>query len=494
MAEAEWIVQVNDMLYNDDDESRRAHEYAIPRVATPLRKTSPEAYIPKFVSIGPYHHSILEKDIESSCPERKISTAETYKAKAAATLSQKLRKRGKSFKSIVDLMEEMRPDIDRFYHWPATGSNSTTTEVEERPQNFALMMAVDSSFLLDFISRYISRKANYSLYLDPLQVCIKSDILKLENQIPLTVLRRVFEYKREASEPEDLNDLNDLLLKACRELSPFEIINVSDNHMEQYLLNEAAPKKHLLYCMHAFVSPILKIQQEEKELELTRWQIVWQILKLILVAPVIWVALLLPSPSFERMYEIVLNAEKLVKNGIKFKSLSEQHKTIGMDSYSGTLYLPRIYVFEMYTEVLLRNLVALEYNDASRGTAVMRYVGIMDSLIQTPEDVRVLRRHHIIATDTVADECIAKMWKDLVRPFFTGQVKLAPDSSQLGRGLYLVLSINYHKSKISRMVGGLYDYASNWKWVAFVGGLVGLTISATQTYFSWYALHHSPPH
>ena len=135
MTEAEWIVQVNDMLYNDDDESRRAHEYAILSVAMPLRKTKPEAYIPQFVSIGPYHHSTLDKDY-SSCAGRKISRAEMCKGKAAARLSQKLSEHGKSFKSIVKMIENMQPKIESFYHLP---NSSSTTKEEEQSQNYALI-------------------------------------------------------------------------------------------------------------------------------------------------------------------------------------------------------------------------------------------------------------------------------------------------------------------------------------------------------------------
>ena len=132
--QSEWIVQFNEMVYNDG-ESSQPKEDAILLMVMPLRKTKTEAYIPQFVSIGPYHHSTLDKDY-SSCAGRKISRAEMCKGKATARLSQKLSERGKSFKSILELMEQMQPKIKSFYHLP---NSSSATEEEEQSQNYALI-------------------------------------------------------------------------------------------------------------------------------------------------------------------------------------------------------------------------------------------------------------------------------------------------------------------------------------------------------------------
>lgn len=281
---SEWVVQIKAMLDHDDDGNSEANgnaaarvkEDAILRVPTPLLKTKPESYNPQFLSIGPYHHSSLEKDIESSCAQLKISTAEMYKAKSAASLSQELRKRGKS---IVDMMEAMRAEIERFYRLPPSESRDA-----ENSQNFALMMAIDSSFLLHFliflstntcdekknISRSTPREENemiesasslmsladngMMIELGPLHECIKCDILKLENQIPLSVLKRVFENI-------DGSDFDQLLQKTTMELSPFsaDVCNDGDNAIKD-------EKQHLLGYVHAFIAPNLQMEiKDEKQ-------------------------------------------------------------------------------------------------------------------------------------------------------------------------------------------------------------------------------------
>ena len=141
----EWAQKLTKMLNND-----KPNELApLPRVATALMNVNPKAYIPRFISLGPYHHWKLKKDIASSARgtyqghSLKISTAEEYKVKSAARVSQTLRPTEKNFDSIVEAIKEMRSEIERFYDW----------KIEDGPscKNFALMMAVDSSFLLCFL-------------------------------------------------------------------------------------------------------------------------------------------------------------------------------------------------------------------------------------------------------------------------------------------------------------------------------------------------------
>lgn len=516
---SEWVVQIKAMLDHDDDGNSEANgnaaarvkEDAILRVPTPLLNTKPEAYNPQFLSIGPYHHSSLEKDIESSCAQHKISTAEMYKAKSAARL---LRKRGKS---IVDMMEEMRAEIERFYHLPPSESRDA-----ENSQNFALMMAIDSSFLLHFLiflstntcdekkkifrstPRSTPREENemiesapslmrladngMMIELGPLHECIKCDILKLENQIPLAVLKGVF---------ENIGGRNfdQLLQKTTTELSPFSshVCNDGDKAIND-------EKQHLLGYMHTFIAPNLQMESEDEK---QKPRTALQSLQFILHFPIIALAFFLPNATFERRYEIALNAEKLAQGRIQFKPFRKWPNKIRFDEYSGTLYLPEINIWETHMEVLLRNMVAMEFNDPSRGNAVMRYVSLMNCLIQTPQDVRVLRDCGVIRTNTdvglimnrravrtnmLTDECIAKMWNDLGQPFFTGH--LGPNSADIGGGLFTVLWKNDRKTKIKRMICGLFDYLSSWKFLLPTAGFLIFAMTVIQTYCNMYQVGH----
>ncbi|GLJ20415.1 hypothetical protein SUGI_0370810 [Cryptomeria japonica] len=105
-------------------------------------------------------------------------------------------------------------------------------------------------------------------------------------------------------------------------------------------------------------------------------------------------ALFFPHPS--RGHNDFLdsyNTKELVKCEIQFKSGSDN---IRFDKHSDAHFLSKIVISEMYTEVLMRNLLALEFNDVTHPKNVTQYVELMDCLIDTPEEVSLLRECHVI--------------------------------------------------------------------------------------------------
>ena len=73
--------------------------------------------------------------------------------------------------------------------------------------------------------------------------------------------------------------------------------------------------------------------------------------------------------------------------------------------------LPRLVVNDR-TEDVLRNLLAYEQTSkASR--EFTKYVAIMDSLIDTPEDVAILTKAQVIENHLGSDEKLLKMWNDM---------------------------------------------------------------------------------
>lgn len=326
----DWTIEVKEMFADDDPDNSLPRTAAILRVPTPLLKMKPEAFIPQLLSFGPYHHSKLEKDIDSPYAGCKISMAERYKVKSAVMFSKKLRQGGKNFKSIVEMMNQMRPEIENFYRWPISTEG-------EYSQNFALMMAIDSSFLLQFLNT-LSESPKLTLTLDPetqrfcmtYYACVLHDIIKVENQIPLFVLKGVLDYVIEDTINNEILSFNHLLPVLCENLSPFPyVITCIAENKRNILIAEMAKEPHLVGCIHRF--------------------------------------------------------------------LSEFPNYIRLDKYSGTLYLPQIFISDIGTEVYLRNMLALEFNDDLRPKYVTHYVALMGNLIQSPDDVRILVDRHVIS-------------------------------------------------------------------------------------------------
>lgn len=493
----EWTVEINKMfneMFFDDTA-------AILRVPAPLLERKPEAFIPQLLSLGPYHRSKLEKFIDSPCAELRISVAERYKVKSAVTLSWILRQSGKDFECIVEIMNRMRPEIESFYCLPSSTEG-------EYCKNFALMMAIDSSFLLQFLNYMLSFSIS-TLNLDPATdnflavyfLCIRHDILKLENQIPLPVLKEVLDYVKET-----IDDKSIPLLTNCCTLSPFPFDIRRD--IPEKLIAEMEKEPHILGCIHTSLSQVLKMRSGDEmqvlempsgdETQKGRMGIVMHKFNGILNKPVTWIRRFLPSvPGFgigglcpavpdPAVYlSQGMSARQLVTAGIKLKSFPKVPDYIRLDS--GTLYLPEIRLAGMGAEIWLRNMLALEFNDALRPKYVTRYVALMGHLIQSPNDVRILVDGHVISPGLsyLTDERIFKMWQDLRQPFIVGIM------TKVHKELYEALrewaKRSYWKNKIKRKVCGLYDFVLSWKFVAPVAAFSGLLMTALQTYCNF---HH----
>lgn len=472
----EWVVQITHMLHEnpeaDADEHSEADADPILRVATPLLNAKQEAYIPQMFSLGPYHHGKLEKDIDSSCGGGKISTAEAYKGKSAAKLSQKLRNCGKSFNSIVEFIEKNLQQIEHFYHWPISSNRE-----DEYSKNVALMMAVDSSFLLCFL---ISLSDNDQSTSDDdimsLYPYIKHDILKLENQIPLAVLEGVFE-EVNSTVVADCN-FYQLLQTTLAELSPFPPHNMD--------IDDVAKERHLLGCMHAFVSKFLEIQTGEGHHQRsTPWQtlkdtvfVTWASCCLAMVCCCL-PRLARSDPTF---FEGI-SAGHLSRGGIRFKSFSTMPNQIRFDKCSATLYLPEITVSDMHTEVVLRNMLALEFNNiASHLKPVTRYVALMGYLLQSADDVRLLVDGGVIIRGDrlLTDEGILNMWRGVTQPFFPPSPEVI--SVVFSGDLEDVLQTKYWKSKVKRTFGEFINIVSTWKFLGSFAVFLGLVLTAIQAY------------
>ncbi|GLJ20397.1 hypothetical protein SUGI_0370540 [Cryptomeria japonica] len=99
-------------------------------------------------------------------------------------------------------------------------------------------------------------------------------------------------------------------------------------------------------------------------------------------------------------------------------------------------------------EAMMRNLLALEFNDANRPKHVTQYVELKDCLIDTPEDVVLLRECHVIDRHSMmtTDEYVAKIWDGMAKPmFFAGFLEHAQG---LKAGIRETLIKNYYKKSV----------------------------------------------
>lgn len=397
------------------------------RVPASLRKASEDAYIPRFVSLGPHHFRKPEAEYQYDDLNN-----EDYKVKSVATIWQRFTKKksltledpAKDKEVILDDMvkdiEFMRPQLESFYDWSNTHNDYR--------HDLGLMMAVDSIFILQFLFGHDGRAHG---------IQIKCDILKLDNQIPLAVLTLVFDKVKEALlHPhlyahmcsQDASTIKGLLVQtAYKELSPYNI-TPDDKQIDDVVQRE---EPHLLGCLHAIVSGFLPIQPAQDDREPSLRQKISNFLHVRVVEKMcrmLFFSSYKPGDFPIKGY----TAEELAKAGIKFKSFSKRSDYIWFDKYSQILYLPRMTVTSpTQTEVFFKNLLALEFNDAARSNEVRHFIQLMDALIDTSRDVGILKRSHVIRLGSaLSNDALAKIWHSMHKPFSAGHLEPPEDLKQ----------------------------------------------------------------
>lgn len=269
--------------------------------------------------------------------------------------------------------------------------------------------------------------------------------------------------------------------KFSAELSPFNQFDITLNDVHQ---------PHFLGCLHAFLSQLVRMEVMEGEGETVFRRMKHSLEEGVeVVIAAVFTLFRVTHPSNEGRHDILnsYNAGELGKGGIQFKSFSTVNDKIRFDKYSGTLYLPQITVSEMQTDVLLRNMLALEFNDFTREDHMTRYVGLMDCLIDSAEDVRLLRESQVILRGSVmmSDESIAEMWNGLCHPIFKGHLEPPQD---LNNALKEVLIRKYYMSIVKKVLWEFYwDHLSKpGKGVALFVGTLLLVMTILQTFCTVY--------
>ncbi|GLJ23138.1 hypothetical protein SUGI_0436570 [Cryptomeria japonica] len=463
----EWLSSVEEIL------EKAKHDVAdggiSMRVPEAMVNTKVEAYIPQLVSLGPYHHVwAKDKPLEPSNQRpTHLSQLELQKLKKATERAPEIIKRLFTKISEAPIISE----FEQIYH--------RKIEEENIPE-FAWMMTVDALFLHNFLLEINSDN------IMPAKASIMCDIVKLENQIPLSLLLQVettlktseqavrtTPQRTTAGENAPERTIVSLIESKIKSLCCFDVSDKKFN---------AEKEKHLLDHLHQRVSSILQVETQVENGKQTWRQWVLSGIENT-VAVVLGAFKMHPArrdhPDFLPKY----NAKELVNGGIKFKEFKGPGK-IRFCRNSDTLYLPQITISDTYTEVLLRNLLALEFNDADREKRVMYYVELMDCLIDTPEDVSLLRESHIINRQSmmITDEYVSKMWDGMSKPLYlTGFLDVG---AGLKAQIREALIKNYYNSKIRRWWDELLtNYLSSpWKFVALLIGFFVLVLTVVQTY------------
>lgn len=402
------------------------------RIPEDMVAKKPNAFVPQVVSIGPFHYG-----------NNQLAKYETSKGQYSQYLS--CRPGRPLFRKLV---EEITDEKIRIQKWYFGQSNSPLDE-----RSLGRMLARDALFLLRVLRR------NCQLFEPGLPgFAVHEDILKFENQMPLFVVKRVFQWDVGTDEGFHLT-----LSRACRALCPFPNIRGElctlreDSHLLAFLYQILTGSSDLThYTEHNRISLANAVESNRKVN--SEHHRMWKKRRIPL------------SPAVE-----------LKSKGVKFAVQSElAFSEICFDDKNRTFHLP-IIEMDSRTDTIMRNLLTFETLVCKEGSRpLMCYMDMMERLIDKADDVKVLRNAGIIYNHLGTDEEVAVVWNGM-RNVLEEVVEYGPIDTAIDgvtafcKSRYRIMYTEFKRKYFSRP----------WLAAAFIGGCSSLLLSIFQTLLAW---------
>ncbi|XP_017978246.1 PREDICTED: putative UPF0481 protein At3g02645 [Theobroma cacao] len=528
--ERRWVINIRRSL-DEEVEGDIEVPVCIFNVPKTLMSSNPESYIPQLVALGPYHYWRPE-----------LYEMERYKLAAAKRTQKQLQ--SPNFHTLVDQLAKHEPRIRACYH----------SYLDFNGETLAWMMAIDASFLLEFLqiyalkegktlSRVSSRMSHLVDYTGRKSAhnAILRDIVMLENQIPLFILQKVLEVQYSSMETAD-DMLLSMLRGLCQELSPFKMmenmpkIDISRcAHVLDFLYDMIVPKVDEPSITNEAEDQKEAPEDKQSDIDSTDpsylkqllsevWNLLSKIkrgplrlIKAVLLSRPVRVILKLPwkilsnLPGFSILKQPIeyllfsqdkeaeksetssgLNKPPLVeeiaipsvadlsKSGVRFSPTNGSISNISFDVKTVTLYLPTISL-DINTEVVLRNLVAYEASNASGPLIFTRYTELMNGIIDTEEDVKLLRESGVVLNHLKSDEEAADLWNGMSKSIRLTKVpfldKAIEDVNRYHNCRWNIKARNFFKH---------YVYGS-WQFLTLLAAIMLLILMTFQAFCTVYS-------
>ncbi|XP_022156845.1 putative UPF0481 protein At3g02645 [Momordica charantia] len=457
----QWVVQINELLQRNDFHTAFETPTSIFQVPDCIRNDSPEAFTPRRISLGPYHHFRPE-----------LLKLELYKLLVAKKVKHQIQL--PEFHQLVSdtlkpLELQIRACFDKY--------------LEVGCESLSWMMLIDALFLIRLLHIFaeveVKRDLNSKLSWPELDVEhqqlylnheassmgrdeIICDALMVENQIPFRVLKGILVGN------EIINDLPVQLYKFCVLVSPFGLPSHRSlffNRGSRFpnLPQTFEQSHHLLQFLYLFIL-------NQREIEMIRenagdafigflclcCEILGSLLQMCiegvfkesndLIQSLFTILKTLVQPSsLQDDLSIIPSASRLKKLGVKFEP-SYSLRGITFSKEKTSLRLPTI-TLDSNSQVILRNLVAFEVIAKLSPPCLSQYAAIMNGLIETTNDVKILTKANIIINHLESDEEVVKLFDGFPKSE-SSQTESSSESSSMVDMDEIIEKLNkYYESK-----------------------------------------------
>ncbi|KAJ3683606.1 hypothetical protein LUZ60_013833 [Juncus effusus] len=413
---------------------------------------------PRVVSIGPFYHG--NPDFEGM----EIKKLEFFKR-----IKDDVRR-------LSNLFREVRSFVDK-----ARKCYSEPIDLDDYA--FAQMLLIDSCFIIRFLISLSIEMEDCLVSLDWSIKEIGSDLLLLENQIPLFVVRQVYDILRTS-----WGEYRDLPRDFTQILGPFICMNMPWGFDHEVPLDKA---NHLLhyYWLCFFANPNEKCSRQGS----------FPLSYVNLPNPVettISINKTLPQDpranwaenltAFGAPRNIPSVTELSRVAGVVFKKKLHKRGFV-MRFRNGIMEMSSLKIDES-RKIILTNLVGFEKSLKLSERKVSSYMSLLDSLINTEEDVALLQKYGIIFNGLINNSKAAEFFNEI------GNMCTINYRGHLFESLFKDVT-EYYNSTWNRRIASLHrNYFSNpWAVISVVAAGFLLLLSVIQTIFTgfqtYYAIH-----
>lgn len=335
---------------------------------------------------------------------------------------------------------------------------------------FVEMMVVDGCFVVELLRLYHQRfnpqSPGVATEYDPIftnpwtLTALRRDLLLLENQLPFFVLEKLYELINKKNEIDHQHAV------------PLEVLAVTffdpllPQHNAASKLDTNKPKAHLL---DVFRSTFLK-SVSEKVLKKGKSEVESR---------------LNPNGSMRGLVRHF--ASELQEAGMQFKK-RKGHDLLDIEFDHNTLRVPQLSIDDNTISLLL-NFVAYEMSVQHPEPFFTNYLMFWDSLINSPRDIQIFRKHGIInhlGSENEAAELFVKCREliyDLDMGYLYNEIKEVNEYCE-----------QYYESKYSVWWRSLIRerFSSPWTCLSLFAAIILLLLTLLQTFYTVYAYYR--PH
>ncbi|KAL5724175.1 hypothetical protein ACHQM5_007467 [Ranunculus cassubicifolius] len=324
-----------------------------------------DTYTPRVISIGPYHHG---KQHLKAFEQFKIWYLHSFISRSPDT----------HLSDYVNAIRKIETSIRECY----------TEPIELSSDDFVRTMVLDGCFILELLNKYQEEDSKMDskdcLFKSTWTVpSLRRDLVLLENQVPFILLDHLFNLSM--CRKNSLS-LSELILNFFDPILPSILVTSKDHSFKgKHVLDLL--RNYLLFPYQAIEdTPICKYTGE-----VTIFQ----------PSEVIYFG---DSP----MWEYITCAMSLQKAGVKFKRKDTANGLLDITFRNGIVEMPPFCVGESWT-ILFPNLIALEQCRRDYPDKITSYVILMNRLINSRKDVKLLCNTGIIDGLYMKDEKVVRV-------------------------------------------------------------------------------------